>query len=346
MKKSILSFISAFTIPYIVLAIFIFLIDPYYVFHAPWFQMEPVISQSSHYIARGLIRNFDYDLLVCGTSMCENIHPDYVNTVFNSKCIKVVQHGSYSRDLAASLKQAARSGKTQTVIMGLDTNVWQKPSDGYRIDSIPLYAVTTPTLINTAPYLFSIDNLEPCFKMLKANWDGQENSMNSWWIQPEESFCSENVAAAWKQSKEKRDNSSNIDETLAWENYNNLIEGVEECADKGITIKFFIPPYSMAEFSLIDYRHDLNVYKEIWRALLQYDNVELYAVQFDTELIQHFEWYRNTNHYNGVISDMIIDDIANKKFFLTPDNIDDEVEKFKQFLDHYNWESLEAYFLK
>ena len=341
MKKSIIAFISAFTIPYIVLGIFIFLIDPYYVFHAPWFQMRP-IGQNAHYIARGLIRNMDYDIIVCGSSMCENMHTDYVDEVFNSKSIKVVQHGSYSNDFAASLKQAARSGKAKMVIMGLDTNVWQKPSEGYRIENIPQYAVTTPTSINAALYLFSIDNLEPCFKLLKANWNGEVKSMNNWWTQPEDSYSRANVAEAWRGLKEN--SSKEFDETLAWENYSNLVEGIEECADKGVSIKFFIPPYSVAYLFFHDYVHDLDVYKEIWRKLLQYDNVELYAVQFDTDLIQHLEWYCNTNHYNGVVSDMIIDDIANKKFSLTLDNIDGEVDKFKQFLDNYDWRGLEVSF--
>lgn len=343
MKKNLIIFISAFIVPYMVLALFVFLIDPYYVFHAPWFQMEP-ISQNAHYIARGLIRNMDYDIIICGSSMCENMHTDHVDEVFDSKSIKVVQHGSYSNDFAASLKQAAISGKAQTVIMGLDTGVWQKPSEGYRIENIPQYAVTTPTLINAAPYLFSIDNLEPCFKLLKANWNGEVRGMSSWWEQPEDSYSRENVAEAWKTLKEEGDGLKKLDETLAWENYSNLAEGIEECADKGITIKFFIPPYSVAYLSLYDYEYNLDICREIWRALLQYDNVELYATQFDTDLIQHFEWYCNTNHYNGLASDRIIDYIANKRFLLTPDNIDEEVDTFKQFLDSYDWEGLEASF--
>lgn len=343
MKKSLTVFISAFAVPYIILCLFVFLIDPYYVFHAPLFEMEP-INHNAHYIARGLIRNMDYDMLICGTSMCENMHTDYVDTVFDCKSIKVVQHGSYSRDLAASLKQAARSGKAQTVIMGLDSNVWKKPSDGYRIEDIPQYAVSTPTVINTASYLFNIASLEPCVKLIKTNWNKEMIPMNDWWTISEDSYSQENVANAWRETKNAGNGLSEANEKLAWENYNNLTEGIEACAEKGILIKFFIPPYSMADLAFYDYGYALDVNKEIWRELLQYDNVELYAVQFDTDLIQHFEWYRNKNHYNGLVSDMIIDDIADKRFLLTPDNIDREVDTFKQFLDGYDWEGLEASF--
>jgi len=343
MKKNLILFISTFTVPYMILALFVFLIDPYYVFHAPWFQMEP-ISQNAHYIARGLIRNMDYDTIVCGSSMCENIHTDYVDEILHCKSIKVVQHGSYSNDFAASLKQAAKSGKARTVIMGLDTAIWQKPSEGYRAENIPPYAISTPSLINTAPYLFSIDSLEPCFKLLKANWNKEVKAMNNWWEQSANSYSRENVAEAWRKSKEESDGLKKLDKTLAWENYRNLTEGIEECANRGISIKFFIPPYSVAYLSLYDHGYNLNICRELWRALLQYDNVELYAIQFDTDLIQHFEWYRNTNHYNGMVSDMIIDDIANQKFLLTPENIDSEIDKFREFLDNYDWEELEASF--
>ncbi|MBD5505021.1 MAG: hypothetical protein HDR09_15150 [Lachnospiraceae bacterium] len=342
MKKYNTVFISTFIIPYILLAVFIFLIDPYYVFHAPLFRMDPIRTDQPHYVARGLIRNMDYDILMCGSSMCENMHTDYIDAVFGGTSIKVVQHGSYSNDFASSLKQAAKSGKAQMIIMGLDSNMWKKPSEGYRIDDIPKYAVESPNIINAVPYLFNIGNLRPCFDLIKANQNKNFASMDSWWAIGDGAYSKGSLAADWAKLQAEGYSLPEIDETLAWANYNNLIEGIKDCENKGITIKFFIPPYSVADFSLYDYKHDLEIDKEIWRNLLQYDNIELYAIQFDTDLIQCFEWYRNTCHYNGLVCDMIINDIANKEFLLTEDNIDEQVDTFEQFLDGYDWNGLEA----
>ncbi len=342
MRKYSTVFIGGFLIPYILLAVFIFLIDPYYVFHAPFFHMTPIRTNDAHYVARGLIRNLDYDILLCGTSMCENMHTDYIDAAFGGTSIKVIQHGSYSNDLAASLEQAAETDKAKMVIMGLDSSMWKKPSEGYRIDGIPQYLLESPNVINTVPYLFNISSLKPCLKLMKANRDGNIESMNGWWRIGDEAYGENSVAADWRTVTAEGYSLPEIDEVLAWENYNNLVDGIEACRKKHIIIKFFIPPYSVADFSLYDYSHDLEVDKEIWRKLLGFDNVEIYAIQFDTELIQHFEWYRNTGHYNGLVCDIIIDDLANGEFLLTVDNIDKQTDIFKEFLDSYDWDGLET----
>lgn len=343
MKKYIFAFICAFMIPYILLGSFIFLVDPYYVFHKPYFNMEAIRTNDPHYVARGLIRNMDYDILLCGSSMCENMHTDYIDDVFKGKSLKVIQHGSYSNDFSASLKQAAKSNKAQIIIMGLDSTMWKKPDEGYRIEKIPRYAVESPNIFNTAPYVFNVNTLSSCISLIKSN-QCKENmeSMNQWWAIRDESYGENNVATDWLKQKTEGQIFSETDEALAQKNYSNLVAGIESCRDKDITIKFFIPPYSIADFSLHDYRYDLQINREIWRKLLLYDNVEIYAIQFDTDLIQHLEWYRNTGHYNGLVSDVIIDDIARKEYLLTTDNIDEQVDSFRQFLDAYDWEMLES----
>lgn len=341
MKKFSIAFVCAFTIPYVLLASFIIIFDPYYVFHKPLFNMKPIKTENAHYAAKGLIRNMDYDILLYGTSMCENMHTDYINHVFGGTSAKVIQHGAYSRDFGVSLKHVAWADKADTVIMGLDSTMWKKPSNCYRLDDISDYAVEIPNIINCVPYIFNVDNLKLCLDLIKANRNADMESMNNWWCIGDGAYGKNNLANDWINQKTAGYSLPETDPVLAWQNYNNLAEGIEACRDNDIKIKFFIPPYSVADFSLYDYQNDLKVNKEIWRKLLQYDNVELYAIQFDTELIQNFEYYRNANHYNGYVCDIIIDDISNGKFRLTPDNIDEQVEKFKQFLDEYDWEGLE-----
>ncbi len=310
-------------------------------FHKPLFNMKPIKTDNAHYASKGLIRNMDYDILLYGTSMCENMHTDYINRVFGGTSAKVIQHGAYSMDFKVSLKHIAWADKANTVIMGLDSTIWKKPSDCYRLEDIPNYAVEVPNVINCAAYIFNIDNLKLCLDLIRANRDEDIEPMNNWWCIGDGAYGKSNLANDWINQKTTGYSLPGTDPILAWQNYNNLIEGIEACQDRDIKIKFFIPPYSVADFSLYDYQYDLEVNKEIWRKLLKYDNVELYAIQFDTELIQNFENYRNTNHYSGLVCDIIIDDISNKKFFLTPDNIDEQVEKFRQFLEEYNWEELE-----
>ena len=309
--------------------------------HAFW-DMEPIQTSDGHYVARGLIRNMDYDILVCGSSMCENMHVDYIDDLYGQKSIKVVQHGSYSKDLEASLCVAAKANKAQTIIMALDSSLWNKPSDSYRIKDIPQYLTSEMPILYCMPYFLDYQVFFKGIELVKANLNGQVTSMNDWWCFGNDAYYADTVYASYQQMKQSPAEKSEYDGELARDNLSNLEKGIKACMDKGIEINFFIPPYSVANFAFSDYELELRDYKEIWKKLLSYDNVHIYAIQFDTDLISDFDNYRNLSHYSGEVSDIIISDIYYGKYELNVNNIDEKTEQFIKWLDEYNWNELEA----
>jgi len=303
--------------------------------------MQPIQTNDAHYVARGLIRNMDYDILVCGSSMCENMHTDYVDNLYNKKSIKVVQQGSYSKDLESSLQVAAWTNKANVIIMALDSSMWNKPSTTYRLENIPHYTVSRFPILYSLPYLLNGTNIVKCVELIRQNEIGNVSPMNEWWCTDQE-WCSEkSVYYSYRELKQLQTASRLYDKSLARENLNNIKKGVEACQKKGIEINFFIPPYSVANFAFSDYRYQLEDYKELWKELLQYDNVNIYAVQYDTALISDLNNYYNLSHYGGKVADAIIDDIYNQRYQLNLENIDIETEKFINWLDKYNWNELD-----
>lgn len=60
---------------------------------------------NAHNIARGLIRNLDYDILICGSSMCENMHTEYVDAIFpGSKSIKGFLVSQFDTELISEIR--------------------------------------------------------------------------------------------------------------------------------------------------------------------------------------------------------------------------------------------------
>lgn len=337
MNKFFCFFISTFMICCVVSIAIVYYIDPFYVFHMPYGNIQPIKTDDPHYVARGLIRNMDYDILVCGSSMCENMHTDYIDCLYGSKSIKVVQHGSYSMDLEASLKAAANVNKASIIIMALDSSMWNKPSDIYRIENIPEYAVNEFPLLYSISYLLNGADLVKCVDLIQKNKNGEITPMNEWWCN--DGASKEGVYSAYLAQKEQPRNS--YDKDLSRENLENIKKGIKTCQEKGIHICFFIPPYSVANFAFIDYRYQLEDYKELWKELLQYDNVQIYAVQFDTALISGLDNYYNTSHYSGRVADTVINDIYYGKYELDMDNIDFETENFIKWLEEYDWIGLD-----
>ncbi len=341
MKKFIYMLLGTFAILSIIYATFIVIIDPFYVFHMPIGQMEAVKTNRAHYVARGLIRNADYDMLICGSSMCENFHINDANEIFyggEDKCLKVIQHGSYSNDLRASLEAAEEVGKAEVIIMALDTAVFQKPDQGYRSE-MPAYTTEKLSFVNIWPYLLSKDVFKYSLDLIFQNKKGNLPSEDSWWITDEDLYSEQNVLNSYNNeilSLGFRE----FDEQKAWNNLRNIEKGIEACLDKGIRIQFFIPPYSVASWDCKDYRTELMTYKEIWEELLNYSNVSIYAVQFDEDIITNFNNYKNQGHYSEEVCHTILQDIKQGRHQLTTDNIDSEVDGFIKLLDEYDWENL------
>lgn len=339
MKKFTVILLSTFCIMAVMYSVFVVVIDPFYVFHMPVGGMKPVATNNAHYVARGLIRNAEYDMLICGSSMCENFHIDEAEELFyggNGKCLKVIQHGSYSNDLRASLVAAAQAGKADVIIMALDV-LW-KPDEGYRRD-LPDYAINEPSALNVWSYLLNKDVLKYAVDLVVQNVRDEIPDENCWWNISDEAYSEENILVSY-QSDILDKGYINFEPDKAWRNLKNIEEGIEACERRGIEIIFFIPPYSVANWDCHDYEAELATYKEIWRELLGFSNVSLYAIQFDINIITNFNNYRNVSHYSQFVSDEILHDIKDGKYLLTSENIDSEVDSFVKFLDEYDWDSL------
>lgn len=342
MKKYIYALTGTFFFLAALYAAFIALTAPFYVFHMPLGGMEPLQTNSAHYVARGLIRNADYEMLICGSSMCENFHIYDANEIFyggTGKCLKVLQHGSYSNDLRVSLEMAADAEKADRVIMALDTSMFEKSDEGYRISGLPSYATEMPSALNIWPYLLNKDMFKNAIDLIMQNARDSVPSQDSWWVISGDGYSEKDLLKAYKSDVLDRGFKS-FDSQRAWNNLKNIERGVEACQSQGIEIIFFIPPYSIATWDYRDYREELMTYKELWRKLLGYPNVSICAVQFDKDIITDFDNYRNTRHYSEAVCHTILQAVKEGKYQLTTDNIDSEVDGFIKLLDEYDWEEL------
>ena len=70
------------------------LIDPFFHFHKPLKNLEyPLNRGSERYLNDGIIRHFDYDAAIAGTSMMQNFKTSQFDELFGTKSIKVTLTG-------------------------------------------------------------------------------------------------------------------------------------------------------------------------------------------------------------------------------------------------------------
>ena len=68
-------------------------VDPLFQYHKPWFGLEPVIT-NERYQNAGVIKHFDFDNAILGTSLSENFTISEVNDTFGGNSVKLTMYGS------------------------------------------------------------------------------------------------------------------------------------------------------------------------------------------------------------------------------------------------------------
>ena len=96
------------------------------------------------------------------------------------------------------------------------------------------------------------------------------------------------------------------------------------------TFKFFFPPYSMLwwDNAFRTGERDAVIYneKQAVKALLAYDNVEIYYYQDAKEIITNLDLYMDMIHFSKDINYWIYDNLAKGENRLTEENYEEKLE--------------------
>ena len=133
-------------------------IDPFFHYHKPRSEFYyPLKSQ--RYQNDGILKHFDYDSIITGTSMTENFKTTEFDELFDTKSIKVSYSGAKFKELNDAIKVAYSSGKNvKYVIRSLDLyNIAiDKNSARNDLGEYPVY-LYNDNLFDDAKYILSKD---------------------------------------------------------------------------------------------------------------------------------------------------------------------------------------------
>ena len=81
------------------------IIDPYFHYHAPLNTLQyPIYDE--RYQNDGIVKNFNYDAIITGTSTTENFKTSEFDELFNMNSVKVPFSGATYREIGDNLKRA------------------------------------------------------------------------------------------------------------------------------------------------------------------------------------------------------------------------------------------------
>ncbi|MBE6835994.1 MAG: hypothetical protein E7515_07085 [Ruminococcaceae bacterium] len=328
-------------------------VDPYIHYHEPdtkayFYKLNNERSQND-----GIIKHFDYEGIITGTSMTQNFKASEAQKLFGVSFIKVPFSGGPYNEINNSLVTAASNNpKLKYVIRGLDTGKFFDDKDALREDlgEYPTYLYDN-NLFNDAEYVFNRDvvfsrvytmtkeNDKPDFKGGITSFDDYSNWMKKYKFGRKavlkDELTSDKPKAQVKLTQE------DIDVVLA-----NIRQNVTSLAQSNpnITFYYFFTPYSAAWWcselndGLLDRQIDAE--KIVIEEILKYDNIKLFSFNCMFDITTDLNNYKDITHYGEWINSLMLRYMHDGKYQLTKDNYLSYLEQERQFYSSYDYSEL------
>ncbi len=335
------------------LGLWVYKVDPYFHYHLPdteryYYPLDYQRGQND-----GILRNFDYDTIVCGSSMIENIRTTEVDEVFGCNSVKVPFNGASYKEINDNLKNALRyNPNVKTVIRALDTGRFLDPWD-----AMPYDPVEYPTFLydnnpfNDVAYLL---NREVLFGRVysmseESRADGFEGGMTSFddyskW--PPSVHCGINTVCpdGITVSEPKEELHLTDENRAAIEK--NIKMNVTELADAYPDVQFYYyySPYSILSWNI--WNNAGSIYRMfeaeeyISELIVTHENIHLFSFNSRTDIITDFNNYRDEGHYGRWVNSLILKWMHEDMYRLTAADYKERVEKELDFYTSFDYAGL------
>ena len=343
-KKWCRNFIASFIMMMVLLGAVIVVVDPYFHYHKP---LKCLAYQlyNERYQNDGIVKHFDYDAIITGTSMTQNFKTSEMDELFGTNAIKVPFAGAAYKEVKENLKRAiAANPDIRMIVWGLDFNRLNGDVNAVRFESYPTY-LYDDNLANDVKYVFNKtvlfnDTLKNVIYYSKTtNKSTSFDEYNNW--NKRYKFGKEEVLKQYKRPDK-------VAETVGSQRLNkeNIQRNVEDLIKANPNIDFYLfwTPYSIVWFDNINQagglQNLLRQEKEALEILLPYPNVHFFSFFDNTELTTHLGNYKDTLHYHEKINSYMLQCMATGEHQLTMENYQQYSQMVWDFYTTYDYNQI------
>lgn len=344
-KTFILSAISLVLVALIAIGGINIIIDPLFIYHKPLFGLKPVIT-SERYQNAGIAKNFEFDNVIIGNSMCENFKPSDFKNCFEGTTVKLTASGSHALDWTYILEiLKSRNNQPKNIVMNFDPYILE--ASPYETKHyLPMFLYDNNPF-NDVNYLFNFSIFKKyTFNSLLSNLNNDIQDIDTLFVWDDGVTKGKDFVLSNYERPEIVSEPPDINDAiaLAKENINLLIPYFDSMPETEFIL--FVSPFSVVYW---DNQTRLNkiemwekVYFEIFEILVNYENVHL-LFWTDTEMLEtisDLDNYKDLSHFVPEISLEIVERIDSLTGKLTSANYSDEIVKFFDYIKQYDYESI------
>ena len=356
-KKFTIVFMTFFVAVLLLFGLFEAIIDPCFHYHAPLDSMSYSFIDE-RYVNDGIVRHFDYDAIITGTSMTENFKSSEMDELFGTNSIKVCFAGGHYREIDSNIRVALESNPNiKMVVRGLDINsiVLDKDAICNQLDNgeivYPFY-ISDGNPLTDVEYLFNKDIfLEYTYHDFAITKAGEETTNfddYAYWNDRDTStidlkqMASERIFGL-KSDREDVKDLSDDDVRIATDNINqNIIETALKYPD--VDFYYFLTPYSILwwdsknQSGSLDY--NLDAIELEMRMLVDVDNIHLFAFLDRDDIVCNLDYYIDEGHYTAQVNSEILRCMKSGENLITKENIDEYITNVREFYENYDYDKI------
>ncbi len=326
-------------------------IDPYFHYHKPqpnlYYELDNQRSQND-----GIIKRFDYDGMIIGTSMSENFKTSEAEELFGGTFIKVPFAGGTYKEQNENIANAiAANPNLKTVIRPLDYAYIIDEPDRIRDDlgDYPEYLYDNNPF-NDVNYIFNKEILfDICLPMIQKSMAGAPAGITSFddysnWMD-EATFGAKAVLGDRTEFAPAPYKVPFVDEIKA-NVYANITENVTDIAKANPDINFYyyLTPYSAAWWGAQNEKGEVQRWIESERyaisLMLECDNIHLYSFNNEYDITTNLDNYRDECHHGDWINSQILAWMYSGTDQLTRENYNEYIEVEMMYYLTFDYNSL------
>lgn len=332
-----------------------YIVDPFFHYHLNMDYQYNLGADKERYLNDGIVRNFEYEAIITGTSMTENFKASEFERLFGVKTVKVPYSGGYFNEIDKLIRRAfTSSNNIKYVVRSLDMygiilnkDVRRKETDLVNAQFASPEYLYNDFLFDDVNYLlnksvlfdYSIKNIEFTKKGHTTTDFDMYGNWNDCYEYGAEAVLSRYVHEATNKEiplteEEKEIILENIQQ--------NIIETALQHPETEFLL--FFPPYSIYWWDInsrergIEYW--LSIQKMVIEELLKYENIKVFSFSTNQKIVGNIGNYKDLEHYGEKINSEILWFMREDEGLLTSDNYEIYLSEMRHLYKEFDYENI------
>ena len=328
-------------------------IDPFFHYHKPlpgfYYELSNERAQND-----GIVRHFDYDAVITGTSLTQNFKAGEMDALFDCNSVKVCFSGATSKEMAVLMDAALSTHEVRYIVASASDfsgSFIQDKDYMQEMFDYPEYLYNN-NLLDDVRYLLNRDVLvQYLLPMLVKKVSGAQGGITSFdvysnWTasKPLRGMAAMGDMSAYRNDLEQAPLTPEEAEKTRANVEQNLVRIANENPDT--TFYFFMPPYSVVAWGRFFSEGNALKYieaEEIAAGLLTAcENVKFFSFSLEEAIPFDLENYTDSSHYEEEVNSYMLEAMAkdDPRYRITKENAADYIAAMKELYLHYDYEAL------